>query len=477
MKGLKGLWLMLSIVLGLVSPGLAQEDRLKELEKKIDTLTEEMERMKVKETEKKIEALAEEIEKMKVFELIPELGKEGRFGLGPAASKVYGIGKGISLAGYGEVFGRFFDKHEQFNFNPSSATDTSTRLRDDSDMLRFVLYAGYKFTDRILFNSELEFEHAKTSAGPDTSAGEVAVEFAYLDFLIHPRFNIRGGLLLIPMGILNELHESPTYHGVFRTEVEQFIIPTTWRENGLGIFGEILPGLEYKLYTVASLVTNSRNPTGNATLRFTHDSGIRGGRQQGVRSIIEDRAFVARLDYRGIPGTLVGASLYTGKAHTPAGNNLPDTSVDITIWDLHLKAEYRGLEIRALYAEGDIDGAEEINRRANIRLAGDTTVDGRWSERSVGDESYGYYLEVAYDVVPLIRPGSTHYLAPFVRYEKFDTQDGVSPGYRDLAETEREIRTIGISYKPHPNINIKVDYQDRDDFLSDHFNIGLTWMF
>lgn len=344
-------------------------------------------------------------------------------------------------------------------------------------MLRLVLYAGYKFTDKLLFNSELEFEHAKTSAGPDTSAGEASVEFAYLDFLLHPAFNIRGGLLLLPIGIVNELHESPTYHGVFRPETEQFIIPTTWRENGVGFFGEILPGLEYRLYTVAGLVTNSRAPTGNASLKFTHDSGIRGARQQGVKSITEELAYVGRFDYKGIPGTLLGASIYTGRAHTPAGNNLPDTSVDITLWDLHLKAEYKGVEVRALYAQGEIDNAQEINRRANLRLAGDTTVDSRWSEKSVGEEFYGYYIEGAYDVMPLIWPGSTHYLAPFVRYERYDTQDGVPGGYRDLPETEREVKTIGISYKPHPNVNVKMDYQTKDDFLSNQLSLGLTWMF
>lgn len=462
MNWLKGFWLKAGIaiiaIFGLSMPVSAEEDKIKELEEKV-------------------EILAGEIEKIKVFELIPELGKEGKYGFGPASSKVYGIGKGISLAGYGEVYARFFDENVQFNFNPSSATDTQTRLRDDSDMLRFVLYAGYKFTDNIVFNSELEFEHAKTSAGPDTSAGEVAVEFAYIDFLTHPAFNIRGGLLLIPVGIVNELHESPTYHGVFRPETEQVIIPTTWRENGVGIFGEILPGLEYRLYTVAGLVTNSRSPTDNASLKFTHDSGIRGGRQQGVRSITEDMAYTARLDYRGIPGILFGASAYTGNAHVPAGNNLPDTSVGITLWDAHLKAEYQGFELRALYAAGKIDDVQEINKRANIRLASDTTVDGRWSESSVGEKFYGYYAEGAYDVVPLFLPGSIKYFAPFVRYEQYDTQDGVPSGYRDLSETEREVRTVGISFKPHPNINIKADYQKRDDFLSDQYNLGLSWMF
>ncbi len=461
-------WVIGLIVAGLLMGRLSfadsQDGGIKALEDKIKALAGEVEKLKESrgKDENKIDAMVEEVEQLKVFELIPELGKEGKYGFGPAASKVYGVTKGLSLAGYGEVFGRFFDSNEEFNLSSGSGNKT---LRDDTDMLRLVMYLGYKFNDNILFNSEIEFEHAKTSAGPDTSAGEVAVEFANLDFLINPKFNVRGGLLLMPMGLINELHESPTYHGVFRPDTEQFIIPTTWRENGVGIFGEVFPGWDYRLYVTPGLVTNSRNTSGTASAKFSHDSGIRGGRQQGVRSIAEDFAYVARLDYKGIPGFLGGASIYTGKALTPAGSGLPDTSTDITMWDLHLKAEYKGLEVRGLYAMGNINGAEEINLRTGLT-----------GGKSIGEELFGYYIETAYDIVPLFFSGSTHYFAPFIRYEVYDTQDGVPSGYTDLPETERKVTTLGISYKPVPNVNVKADYQFREGF-ADSLNLGLAFMF
>lgn len=437
-------------------------------ERQLSQMRAEIEELKKVKTEegRQIEALSEEVEQLKVFELIPELGKEGKYGLGPAASKVYGITKGVSLAGYGELFARFFDSASEFDIASGSGT---TRLRDDSDLLRKVLYVGYKFSDSLIFNSEIEFEHTKTSAGPDTSAGEVSVEFATLDFLLDPKINIRAGLLLMPMGITNELHESPTYHGVFRPDTEQFIIPTTWRENGVGIFGEAFPGLEYRLYTVAGLVTNSSaSGTSVSTAKFTHHQGLRGGRQQGVRSIAEELAYTARLDYKGIPGLMLGTSFYGGQAHTPQGNNLPDTSVDINLWDVHLMAAYKGFELRALYAQGNINGVERINQRANIATA---------SGKSIGEKLFGYYAEIAYDIMPLVRPGSMQYLAPFFRYEMYDTQDGVPGGYADLSNTERTVKTLGLSYKPHPNINIKADYQFRDNGFSDTFNIGLSFMY
>lgn len=477
MKGKVKIWLVCMFILGHASIGWTLtveelEERLKKMqvdyESRISDMQAQIEELKKAKSEegKQIEALSEEVEQLKVFELIPELGKEGRYGLGPAASKVYGVTKGISLAGYGEVFARFYDSATEFDLANGSGT---TRLRDDSDLLRKVLYVGYKFTDDIIFNSEIEFEHTKTSAGPDTSAGEVALEFATLDFLLNPRLNIRGGLLLIPMGLINELHESPTYHGVFRPETEQFIIPTTWRENGAGIFGELFPELEYRLYTVAGLVTNSSASGATAsTAKFTHHQGIRGGRQQGVRSIAEDFAYTARLDYKGIPGFMFGASFYGGEAHTPQGNSRADTSVDISLWDIHLKGIWKGLELKALYSQGNINGAERINQRVNIASA---------SGKSIGERLFGYYIETAYDIMPKVAPGSIQYLAPFVRYEVYDTQDGVPSGYTDLPNTERMVTTLGLSYKPHPNINIKADYQLRDTEYSDSFNVGLSFMY
>ncbi len=463
------------LVIGLIAAGLlvpcltfaeVSNSEIKALEDKIKALTDEVEKLKQArgKDEEKIDAVVEDVEKLRVFELVPELGKEGKYGFGPAASKVYGVERGLSIAGYGEVIGRFFDANEEFNLSSGSGSKT---LRDDTDMQRLIMYLGYKFNDNILFNSEIEFEHAKTSSGPDTSAGEVSVEFANLDFLINPKFNLRGGLLLMPMGLINEFHESPTYHGVFKPDTEQFIIPTTWRENGVGIFGEVFPGWDYRLYVTPGLVTNSTNTSGASTAKFTHDSGIRGGRQQGVRSIAEDFAYTARLDYKGLPGFLAGTSIYTGKATTPAGNSLPATSTDITLWDVHLKAEYRGLEVRGLYAMGDINGAEGINQRANI---------GTTSGKSIGEELFGYYAEAAYDIVPLLFSESTQYFAPFIRYETYDTQDGVPSGYTDLPETERDVTTLGISYKPIPNVNIKADYQFRDGY-ADNFDIGLAFMF
>ena len=183
-----------------------------------------------REVERRIGILAEEIEKLKTQLVLPEKEElKPYFGLGPAASRVYGITRGVSLAGYGEL------TYE--NFKGTKDDGTPSGKRDQADFLRSVIYLGYKFSDRVIFNSELEFEHASTGKG-----GEASVEFAHLDFLLHPAANLRMGMVLIPMGWVNEQHEPVTFHGVLRPDVERFILPTTWRENGVGVFGEPLPG-------------------------------------------------------------------------------------------------------------------------------------------------------------------------------------------------------------------------------------------
>ena len=114
------------------------------------------------------------------------------------------------------------------------------------DFHRFVLLFGHSFSDRIKFWSELELEHALVEGGEEK--GEVALEQAYLDFLIKPWLNFRAGMVLTPMGIVNERHEPPSFNGVERPIVETIIIPSTWREMGAGITGDLGRGFRYRTY-------------------------------------------------------------------------------------------------------------------------------------------------------------------------------------------------------------------------------------
>jgi hypothetical protein len=403
----------------------------------------------VQELERKTGVLTEEVEKLRTQLVIPEeTGYKSVYGLGPAASKIYQVSKGLSIGGYGEGFYQ-------------NRVEDPNNEGDNADFLRLVLYTGYKFTDKILFNSEIEFEHATTGEGAEEK-GEVSVEFANLDFLLQPMVNIRAGLVLLPVGFINEIHEPPFFHGNNRPEVERRIIPSTWREIGVGLFGELLPDLQYRIYAVNGLDARG----------FDSESAIREGRQSGSGVKAEDLAFTGRLDYSpsSAPGFLIGFSTYLGNSGQDQLFNGQEADVFTQLYEGHLQWRYRGLELRALGAWGHIDDAELVS--AELVSAENDTV--------IGEAFYGWYAEAAYDVMPLLWTGTTQYLAPFFRYEQLDTVAEAPTGFADDLSRDREIFQGGLSYKPIPNVVIKADYRNFEAEAgdrADEFNLGLGFIF
>ncbi|MEX0601699.1 MAG: hypothetical protein WD295_00060, partial [Bacteroidota bacterium] len=277
------LFLLLVFSFALVSPAevFSQEpDSLKELQRRIDIL-------------------AEEIEAMKLGE-VAETRYEAQRGLGPAASKVYQLKKtGVSIAGYGEVV------YENYATKRDDNQDAGKP--DKIDYLRNVVYIGFRFNDWILFNSEVEFEHGSTGKG-----GVVSVEFGYVELMFSRAFNLRAGMVLPPLGIVNEKHEPSTFFGTLRPQVERLIIPSTWRTNGVGVYGEIAPGLNYRGYVVEGFNAKS----------FSDADGVRGGRQSGANALAENFGLTGKVEYSGIPGTIIGAGVYTGNSGQGAKDSL-----------------------------------------------------------------------------------------------------------------------------------------------------------
>jgi hypothetical protein len=401
--------------------------------------------MRGEEQERKTGILAEELEAIKTKFILPEkVEYKSIYGLGPAASKVYQVPRGLSLGGYGETNLRLF------------VNDETDKDKDVFDFLRFVTYIGYKFSDRIILNSEIEFEHATTSSTVSASGGSVSVEFAYLDFLLLDPLNVRAGLVLIPMGFINELHEPTTFLGNIRPEVEQRIIPTTWRELGVGLHGTILPGLTYRTYAVNSLNAKGFSKT-----------NIRGARQSGNRVLFEDLAWTARVDYTPIPGLQVGGSVFWGNSGQDqlfAGKKI---DANLTLFEFHGQYHYRGLQLRALFAQGHIGDAAV--------LSADLGANGPISSRLVGG-----YVEAGYDVLPLLLPGTEMSLSPFVRFERLDTQADVPAGFTADGSKDITVINVGLSYKPIPNVVIKLDYRNLEaevGKIADEFNIGFGFIF
>ncbi len=411
------------------SANAAADARLAEIERKIEILAAEIEAMKLGETEAAPGAAPATPAVASSEATKPAATPAGRsYGLGLSASKVYGVKRGVSIGGYGEVLYQNFSKKDQ-----------SGAPFDDEDqitLLRTVLYLGYKFDDHFVLNTEIEYANAVV--GSD-KGGEAEVEFAYIDYMHSRPFNARAGLVLIPMGLVNEQHEPTAFLGARRPDVEDLILPSTWRELGGGIYGEAGP-LAYRAYVV-----NGLNAAG-----YTAGEGIREGRQEGSEARARDWAVTARLDYVGAPGLLVGASVFSGDSgqgrHTPSGQEIGGLT---TVLDAHADWQWRGLWLRGLYAHTSIGQADRINE-----------ANGFEGAASIGSRQEGWYLQAAFDVLSLA-PGSRMSLLPFVRYEQYDTQAAVPAGYeRDPANDHREL-TLGLAFQPIDRLVLKADWQQR----------------
>ena len=191
-----------------------------------------------------------------------------------------------SVGGYGEV-----------HYTNRSGPNTP----GTANVARFVVYLAHSFSERLAFRSELEVEDAKVEGGE--AGGEVALEQIYLDYRFSPAFTLRAGLVLPPIGIVNEFHEPPTFNGVARPSFDREVIPTTWREIGVGAVGALpgSSGLSYRVYLVSGLKASG----------FDAVAGIRGGRQEGKEASFANPSLTGRLEWAR-PGLRIGGSFWYG---------------------------------------------------------------------------------------------------------------------------------------------------------------------
>ena len=443
------------LVLLLVAPPVLAEEAAPEPTENApvaeETDEERAENDRIAELERKVELLAEELEAQRTGSAVPETPElESVWGLGPAASKVYSIAQGLSIGGYAEAkyTAHVADKGGEQN---------------SADFVRLVLYTGYKFTDWLVFNAEIEFEHGSTS-----EEGSVSVEFATLDFLWMDELNARAGMVLLPMGFVNEIHEPPFFYGNNRPEVERRIMPSTWREVGVSIFGTLLADLvQYKVYAV----------NGFDGTDFDAD-GFRGGRQKGSEALAEHIAMVARLDVTPIPELLVGGSVYVGNSGQNQeinGTFIPDART--VIYEFHAQLQTQGWKARGLISKAHLNQAGKLSRTL---LGLGQGLDPGPPAEAIANEMFGAYAEVGYDVWQYFFPDAEMTLEPFYRYEFVDTQYGMPSGFAKDSTQRNTFHTVGFSLKPIPNVVLKADYRNRDNrggSQSDEVNLGFGLVF
>lgn len=333
----------------------------------------------------------------------------------------------------------------------------ANKERGDSfrpDFHRFVLLFGHSFSDRIKFWSELEVEHSLVQGGIES--GEVALEQGYLDFLVKPYLNFRAGMLLTPMGIVNERHEPPSFNGVERPLVETVIIPTTWRELGFGLTGDLGRGFRYRAYLGSSLDAKF----------FGAESGISEGKSSGIDASFRNPAKMARLEYGGVRRLTLGTSLYSGHA----GYNTPGVNPRVTISEFDGRYSFRRLDLRGLFAQTSITRTAELNRFLQRQNG---------VNPNVAKQLRGYYVEPAVHLLP--RKFRMD-LIGFGRYERYNTQHRMAAGFTALPQFDRSSWFAGVTLKPTPDVAIKFDYvfnRNRSAVVRavDGINLGIGWWF
>ena len=387
-------------------------------------------------TDDKVEALKKEVDRLKgeVDQLRNDKRADGTTPAKPEPSDT-------SIFGYGE-----------FNYNRYRDPEHTSK----ADLRRFVLGFGHRFDDRLTFNSEVELEHAVSSA---SDKGEIEVEQAYLDYRFNDAANVKGGLFLIPLGLLNETHEPPTYYGVERNEVETRIIPTTWRELGAGLHGLLgSSGFKYDVGVTTGFDSGKLDDP---------NTGIASAHQEGQLANAKDLSMYGALNYQR-PGLLVGGGLFTGNTGQNGQSNPALKGVDakLTLWDIHLKYSVAGFELRALYTAGKLGDADKVNA---VTAAAPTPF-------AAPRALLGWYVETAYHVY---RQGNFD-IAPFARLERYQIkqqEDAALGVFQDPTNNER-LWTAGINFKIHPQVVLKTDVQRyTTDRTKDRFNIGLGYMF
>ncbi len=314
-----------------------------------------------------------------------------------------------TIGGYGELHYNNIEDSESIDFH------------------RFVMFFGHEFTDSIRFFSELEVEHALSGDG---KPGEVELEQAYIEMDLSDDTTLKTGVFLIPVGIINETHEPPTFYGVERNPVEKNIIPATWWEAGAGFNTRFSDGLsaDFAIHSGLNVPTDGSNS-------FL----IRNGRQKVAKASADSLAYTARVKYTAIPGLELAAS-YQVQTDVTQG----ELGADANLFTAHAVYNTGNFGLRALYATWDIDSvaAEAIGR----------------------DSQEGYYIEPSYKI--------NERFGLFARYNAWDNNAG------DSADTEKKQTNIGLNYWPHENVVFKVDFENRTGAQDGSgFNLGVGYQF
>ena len=367
----------------------------------------------------------------------------------------------FTLSGYGVV-----------NYYNYTKYDTDLNIKDKFDPERLNLYLNYEFNSWIKLKTEIEFEHGGTGATIELdtqeefgeyeqeieSGGEVKLEQLYLDFSIHPAFNVRAGRMKIHFGLAQNLDRPTSYFTTHRQEMENEILPLGWYENGLQFYGKFWKNR--LLYEVS--ITSGLDASG-----FSSRGWIKDGYQQRFEmSVGESLAYTLRLDYKfgAHKNTYAGMAFYVNDAAANRPKNDMDKSAYVKIVEAHITYNEKHLRFNAIGLYGDIENSDLVTRK-NASLSNNLGV----KRTPVGKKAVGVSAEIGYEVLHFIKADAQQQVYPFVRYDYYDTMYETEGAVVKKPRWERNAAIAGINWLITPNIVAKAHYQSRT-LGSEHFN-------
>lgn len=335
----------------------------------------------------------------------------------------------------------------------------NTKYNGQMDAERMVLLFGYKFDSKTSFISEIEIEHIK----------EVYLEQAFLNYQAKPWLNVQAGLLLIPMGILNEYHEPTIFNGVNRPQIANALYPSTWREIGAGFAGNLpSAALRYQVYAVNGPMSY------DGSAKLTGDKPLRGARQKGAQVTMTSPDLSAKVNYYGLKGFDIGLATYIGATESTMFNAIPRENTtameqaDSSIIGVRMVGFDFRYQQKALQARGELFYSTFTN----------TTEYNAFTGRDIGSSMFGYYGEVGYNISTLFNWNKS--LVPFVRYSQFNTHQSITPEMTANTAYDRTVITSGISYFLNSSFVVKLDYQNfknANNQVNHSINSGIGFWF
>ena len=333
------------------------------------------------------------------------------------------------FGGYGEMVANFKDYgiNRFYGHKEGNAKQNHNTI----SIPRFVLAFDYKFTPKWILGAEIEFEYGGTGTSYELEntengeyetevekGGEVALEQLHITRMIIPEFNVRVGHLIVPVGLTNEHHEPINFFGSSRPEGEMTIIPCTWHETGIEFLGKF--GKGYGTFDYEAMIVTGLNANG-----FDRNNWVRKGKQ----GIFEGDnftcpAYVARLNYTGVPGLRLGGSIYycpnTGANADKLVTYDEIGKIPVTIWSLDAQYVDRYVTARVNYLSGNIAHADQLGAK-NGKLSNKS---GYSRLTPIAKRAVAYNAEVGVNLKSLFRGGKCFpVIYPFAQYEYYNPQE------------------------------------------------------